>query len=156
MDFRISGLPAYPFQHLYGLSNNELSEQNVIRYIVDEYPGFPDRIQMRDAQIGETVLLLNYQHQPAPTPYQASHAIFITEGANQSFDRINLIPQCMQIRPQSLRAFDATGMMLEADLALSESEQNDIIQRMFEDSAVAYIHAHNAKQGCYSGKIERA
>jgi hypothetical protein len=46
-------------------------------------------------------------------------------------------------------------MMIDADLA--EGEQVEpIIRRLLENPAVAYIHAHYAKRGCYSGKIERA
>ena len=61
----------------------------------------------------------------------------------------------MKIRPLSLRAFDARHMMIDADLA--EGEQVEpLIRRLLENPAVAYIHAHNAKRGCYSGKIERA
>ena len=30
------------------------------------------------------MLLLNYVHQPADTPYKASHAIFVREGAERA------------------------------------------------------------------------
>ena len=83
MGFRISGLSAEPFRHLYGLSDAELARQNVKRYVVDEPIGFPDRIEMRDAALGETVLLLNHVCQPADTPYRASHAIFVRMNKSQ-------------------------------------------------------------------------
>lgn len=156
MDFVISGLSAKPFQHLYGLSTQELSEQNIIRYSVDAHPGFSDRIEMRDAAVGETMLLINYQHQPAQTPYQASHAIFIREGALKAYQEINIIPQVLSIRPQSLRGFDQDGMLLDADIASGERELTRTIQRLFKNKQIAYIHSHNAKQGCYSGLIKRA
>ncbi|NKF24493.1 DUF1203 domain-containing protein [Solimonas sp. C16B3] len=38
-------------------------------------------------QPGETALLLNDTHQNADTPYRASHAIFIREGAVKRYDR---------------------------------------------------------------------
>jgi hypothetical protein len=31
-----------------------------------------------------------------------------------------------------------------------------LIARLFADPRVAYIHAHNAKRGCYAARIERA
>jgi hypothetical protein len=34
---------------------------------VDAKPGYPDRIEVRDAEPGESVLLLNYTHQPPTT-----------------------------------------------------------------------------------------
>ncbi len=156
MDFLISGLSAKPFQHLFGLSEQELDEQNIIRYTVDTCPGFPDRIEMRDAEIGETLLLLNYQHQPASTPYQASHAIFVLEGAKKTYQETNKIPQVLSIRPQSLRGFDQGGMLVQAEIANGEKELTRMIKQLFTNRQVAYIHTHNAKQGCYSGLIERA
>lgn len=31
-----------------------------------------------------------------------------------------------------------------------------VIERMFANPDVGYIHVHNAKRGCYSGRIDRA
>ena len=75
MSFQITGLDAAPFRRFYGLSDEELQSFGVKRFIADEKPGFPDRIELRDVEQGEAVLLLNYLHQPAETPYKASHAI---------------------------------------------------------------------------------
>jgi len=154
MAFRITGLSAEPFQHLYGLPDQELARLGVKRIIVNAKPGYPDRIELRDAEPGETVLLLNYTHQPAATPYRASHAIFIREGAIETFDRVNEIPEAMQCRLLSLRAFGADHMLLDAEVAMG-SECSAAIEQLLGNPAVAYIHAHNAKQGCYSGRIER-
>jgi hypothetical protein len=155
MTFRITGLSADPFRHLYGLPDAELQALGVVRYTVDAKPGFPDRIEMRDAEIGETVLLLNHVCQPADTPYHASHAIFVREGADVAYDAIDVIPDVMAGRMLSLRAFDKAGMMLDADLCEGR-DMAPVIERMFADAYVAYIHAHNAKRGCYSGRIDRA
>ena len=88
MHYRISGLSPEPFRHLYGLSDDELARAGVIRYLADKSPGFPDRIEMRDADIGQRLLLLNHVCQTAATPYRASHAIFVREGAEETYDRI--------------------------------------------------------------------
>jgi hypothetical protein len=155
MGFRITGLSAEPFRHLYGLSDDQLARQGAKRYVVDEAPGFPDRIEMRDAAPGETVLLLNHVCQPADTPFRASHAIFVREGAEQTYDRVNEIPDVMRVRLLSLRAYDAQGMMLDADV-IEGQRVEEVIGRFFANPDVAYIHAHNAKRGCFSGRIDRA
>jgi hypothetical protein len=154
MAFRISGLCPTPFQAFYGLPDEELAARGIKRYIVDAQPGFPDRIEMNDAQVGESVLLLNYVHQPANTPYRASHAIFVREGAKQAYDEVDQIPESMRIRLLSLRAFSDDGMMIDADVAEGIAME-PVIMRMFANPAVSYIHAHNARQGCYSGRIDR-
>jgi hypothetical protein len=155
MSFRIIGLSPEPFRHLYGLSDQELALKGVKRYVVDEYPGFPDRIEMRDVSIGDSVLLLNHVCQPADTPYRATHAIFVREGAEHTYDRVGEIPEVMRTRLLSIRAFDAAGMMLDADV-VDGSVLEAMIARLLHSPEVAYLHAHNAKRGCYSGRIERA
>ena len=155
MNFRITGLSPEPFRLLYGLSDEELALRGVKRYVADHRPGFPDRVEMRDADVGETLLLLNHVCQPANTPYRASHAIFIREGALNTYDRIDEVPEVMRTRLLSMRAYDALGMMLDADV-VDGRQIEAVINSFFLSSEVAYIHAHNAKRGCYSGRIDRA
>jgi hypothetical protein len=155
MSFRITGLSAEPFRHLYGLSDQDLARHGVMRYIADKKPGFPDRIEVRDASVGENLLLLNHVCQPANTPYRATHAIFVREGAEDTYDRVDEVPEVMRMRLLSLRAYDAEGMMLDAEV-VDGSEIEAVISRFFLSPHVAYIHAHNAKRGCYSGRIDRA
>ena len=45
MSFRITSLSPEPFRHLFGLPDDALAERGVKRYVVDESPGFPDRIE---------------------------------------------------------------------------------------------------------------
>ncbi len=155
MAFRITGLSPKPFQSLFGLPDKELASLGIKRYIVDRNPGFPDRIEIKDAELGQSVLLLNHLSQPAETPYRASHAIFIREWATQAYDAVDQIPQSMRIRLLSLRAFADDGMMLNADV-VDGIAMESVVTRMFADPEVSYIHVHNAKQGCYSGRIDRA
>ncbi|MGA3156088.1 MAG: DUF1203 domain-containing protein [Steroidobacteraceae bacterium] len=155
MAFRISGLSPAPFRPLYGLSDEELAQKGIRRYIADTCPGFPDRIEMRDAGIGQSVLLLNHVCQPADTPFRASHAIFVREGAETTYVGLDEVPEVMRTRVLSLRAFDGCGMMLDADLA-DGGKIEALIARLFGNPRVHYIHAHYAKRGCYSGRIDRA
>lgn len=155
MNFRVVGLSPEPFRHLYGLSEQDLAAHGVIRYVADESPGYPDRIEMREAKVGETLLLLNHVCQPAETPYRATHAIFVREGAEETYDRINEVPEVMRLRLLSLRGYDAAGMMLDADI-IEGKEIEGLIERLLGNPQVDYIHVHNARRGCYSGRIERA
>ncbi len=154
ISYRITGLPATTFAPLFGLDDAALAAKRAKRYIVDEKPGFPDRVEMRDLNIGERALLLNYLHQRAETPYRAAHAIFVREGAFETYDRINEVPEVMRIRLLGLRAFDAGGMMLDADLVEGKHVEN-LIERMLGASKTAYIHAHYAKRGCFAARIDR-
>jgi hypothetical protein len=126
-----------------------------MRVIADQKPGFPDRIELRDAEPGQSLLLLNYTHQPAGNAYHASHAIFVREGAETSYDRVDEIPLVMRERTMSLRAFDEKDLMVEAELGAGP-ELEPLIQRMLTRANVAYIQAHYAKRGCYAARITRA
>ena len=101
------------------------------------------------------MLLINHVCQPANTPYRATHAIFVREGAEQTFDQIDEVPEVMRVRLLSLRAYDQEGMMVDADV-VDGMEIESLIERLFSNPKVAYIHAHNAKRGCFSGQIDRA
>jgi uncharacterized protein DUF1203 len=155
MTFRVTGLSSAPFQHLFGLSNQALAELGVQRIVADKKPAFPDRIELRDADIGETLLLLNYTHQPANNPYRSSHAIFVREGATSTYDRTNEIPEVMRPRILSLRAFDDTHQMIDADI-VDGREVEGLIDRFLANRTVTYIQAHYAKRGCYAARIDRA
>jgi hypothetical protein len=154
MSFRITGLDPAPFRPLYGLADIDLARLGARRCRVDAKPGFPDRVEMRDAEPGESVLLLNYVHQPADSPYRASHAVFVREGAERAYEGVDETPECLRLRMLSLRAFDASGDMVDADL----TDGRDIeaaIARLFANPAADYIHAHYAKRGCYAARIDR-
>jgi hypothetical protein len=155
MSFRVMGLDPRLFQNLISLSDNELAALGASRHVVTAKPGFPDRIEVRDLEIGETALLLNYEHQPADTPYRASHAIFVGESSTQMLDVVDQVPEVIRIRPISLRAFNAAGEMVDADLA-DGAALEPVIARFFGNPDVAYLHAHYAKRGCYAARIERA
>ena len=154
MPFRVIGLSPEPFRHLYGLSDAQLLAQGARRYIVDKNPGFPDRIELRDLDPGETSFLVNYMHQSAPTPYRASHAIFVREGAQNACCVVDEIPEVMRRRTLSLRAFDAAHMMVDATLVEGRQAEQAVRVLLATDS-VAYIQAHYAQRGCYAARIER-
>lgn len=154
MSFRIIGLDPAEFSALFDLSDEELAARSVVRVVADAMPGFPCRVTLRDAEPGQTLLLLNYEHQPAPTPYRSAHAIFVTQHA-QRFEQASHVPQALRVRPLSVRAFDAHGMMLDADL-VDGADLERVIERFFEDGRAEYLHVHYAKRGCYAARVERA
>jgi Protein of unknown function (DUF1203) len=152
--FRITGLPAETFQHLFALTDEQLAAHHAQRYVADAKPGYPDRIEMRDAEVGESVILVNHMHLPDDSPYRSSHAVFVLEGATESYDATDRVPDVLRGRMLSLRAFDDAGMMLDADL-VAGADIEPLIIRFFANPAIAFIHVHYAKRGCYACRIDR-
>lgn len=155
MSFRISGLPQSEFRELFQLSEAELFAKGIRRMTVDLFPGYPDRISLDDAPIGSTVLLLNYEHQPANTPYRSRHAIFVHEQAPETFDATDIVPPALKRRVLSIRAFSEAGDLLAADLGKGD-ELAPKFEAMLADPNVAYLHAHYAKPGCFAARVVRA
>jgi len=155
MSYRIVGLDPKQFEPLVALSDDELAVRGIARVVADEKPSFPCRVTLRDADIGESLLLLNYEHHSVPNPYRSAHAIFIIEHAAQRYDEVSRIPEVMTNRLLSIRSFDESGMMLDADLAAGKDVE-PLILRLFAQPRAAYLHVHNAKRGCFSARVERA
>jgi hypothetical protein len=155
MSFRATGLSPSHFEPLFALSNAELATRGIQRVVADEKPGFPCRVTLEDAEPGESLLLLPFQHQPAHSPYRASGPIFVREGAAQSFDAANAVPPVLRGRSLSLRGYDAQDCIVEADVVSGEVVEEAITQFFARDD-VRYIHVHNAKRGCFACRIDRA
>ncbi len=155
MSFVITGLEPQPFAHLFGLSDDVLSRQNILRKTVEAKPGYPCRITLEDAEPGETVLLLSHESHAAPTPYASRYAIYVREGAAAARSYKNELPPVFAGRSIALRLFSQGGMLLGADMGRGE-ELTAKIEAAFGRADVAYIHAHNAMHGCFSAEICRA
>jgi hypothetical protein len=155
MSYIVSGLPIALFEPLFGLADHALAARGALRISATADAFFPCRVLLEDAKPGETLLLLNYEHQPADTPYQSRHAIFVNEMARETHCYIDRIPDILATRRLiSLRAFDESGMLIDADI-VPGMEVEATTLRMLTKPQAAYIHAHNAARGCYAARIER-
>ncbi len=155
MGFQVSALSIDQFSHLFGQDGEVLAQSGVQRVIADDCPGYPCRVSLQDAAIGESLLLMNYEHQSAASPYRSSHAIYVREFASQARPDKNEIPESLRIRLLSVRSFDNSGMMLEADV-IDGRQLERLVEQLFNNDTVDYLHIHSAKRGCYAARVERA
>jgi len=155
MTYKITGLEPSQFAHLVGLSDEELTVLGAVRMTADKKPSFPCRVTLDDAEVGETLLLVNHVSHAGDNPYRASHAIFVSEKATEAAVYEDEIPPALERRVLSIRAFDRDGMMTDAALA-QPGEADATIRKMFTDDAVDHIDAHNATRGCFAARVERA
>jgi hypothetical protein len=152
MNFRIVGLPAEDFTHLFTLSDSDLAAAGGVRRVAD-YP-YPCRVSLTDARPGEELVLVNYEHHPVDSPYRMRFAIFVRQG-DETYDRVNEIPEQLRKRTLAVRAFDDKGMMVANRLAEGR-ELEAAIEQLLTLSQTAYLHIHFAAAGCYAAKVERA
>jgi len=156
MSYVVSGLPIEEFAPLFGLSAAELAARGVERVTAGDDGGYPCRVTLADAAPGETLLLLNHEHQPAQTPYRSRHAIFVREAARETARLKDAMPAILaERRLMALRAFDANGRMIAAEIVPGPEVEATAL-RLLDDPAAAYLHAHNPAWGCWAARIDRA
>src|SRR5690606_17769628 len=79
--FQLSGIPHEPYADLFDLSDDDLAKHHAKRMIADADFGFPCRISLRDARIGDELLLLPYRHLSGNSPYRAAGPVFVSRHA---------------------------------------------------------------------------
>jgi hypothetical protein len=153
-NFRIVGLPLAQFEPLFSLDNNELAQKGARRLIVDAKPGFPCRVSLQDAEIGERVILVPFVHHDVESPYRASGPIFVRETAKEIQPAPGEIPDVVAGRIISVRAYNDKGMMANAAVTPGKELESQI-ENFLGDAQISYLHLHNAGAGCYSCRVER-
>ena len=154
MTYRISGLDPQLFKGVYGASEATLAGQGAVRMKVDAQPGYPCRVSLVDAAVGESVLLLPHRLERSG-PYAFTYAIFVRENAADAATYVDEVPPVFTSRQLSLRGFDKHDMV--AATALAQPGRADAaLREILEDPAISYIDVHNAIPGCFAARVERA
>ncbi len=151
MSFRITGLPAETFAHLFALSDAELAAHGAVRKIADG-PA-PCRVSLTDATPGDEVILVNHEHHAVASPYRMRFAIYVRAG-EETFDAVDTVPDQLRRRTLAVRGFDARGMMTGWEI-IEGVFLEEAIERQFADAAARYLHVHFAAPGCYAARVER-
>jgi uncharacterized protein DUF1203 len=144
--FRVSGIdPA---------EADRLRAAGGIAYVADEKPGFPCRQCLRDAEIGDELILVSYDPFDQSSPYRSSSPIFLHRTPCTAFDADDL-PQQLTCRNLSVRAFDGAAMMQDG-VVIDGRDLLTTIDDLFTNPAIEYLHVHNAGRGCWAAKVRRA
>ncbi len=154
IDFRLEAIPRERFENLLELGEEELRAHHAKWVEVDAEPGYPCRVSLEDAKIGERVLLVTYTHHDVDSPYRASGPIFVRELCRTRMPDIDEIPQMLHHRLLSLRAYDSRAMLAAAEV-IEGNDLRNAIHDMFETVTVEYIHIHNARPGCFNCTVRR-
>jgi len=154
MTYRISGLDPADFAALRGADDATLAAHNAKRVVAANKPGFPCRVTLEDAELGESLILLHHVTHDVATPYRSAYAIYVREAADRAATFIDELPPVFANRPLAFRAFDAAGMLRNAALS-APGDADAAIRNLFEEAQIAYIDAHNAAHGCFAARVER-
>jgi Protein of unknown function (DUF1203) len=123
-------------------------------YIADSKPGYPCRQCLRDAEIGEELLLVSYDPFTIDSPYRSASPIFL-HVTSCAPDESSALPEQLTRRQLSIRAFDCDAMMIDAAV-IDGANLDSTLQQMFADDHTEVVHVHNAGRGCWATNVTRA
>jgi hypothetical protein len=152
MSFRIRGLDAGQFAHLFALPDAKLAAHAALRKIADG--PHPCRVSLTDAAPGDAVILVNHEHHAVASPYRMRFAIYVRQ-AEKTFDAVDSVPDQLRRRTLAVRGFDDKGMMTGWEL-IEGIWLEEAIERQFGAPRAQYLHLHFAAPGCYAARVERA
>ena len=154
-NFKFIAVDKKEFDLFMNLNDEELEAHQAKWLTVDEYPGYPCRVSLEDARIGERVLFLPYWHHDVKSAYKAMGTVLVRENANTTKLQVNQVPQMLLHRLLSIKAYDSNNMMVDHDIAQG-SELEYKLKEQFKNINVEYIHLHYASPGCFCSQVNRA
>ncbi|MDW6094794.1 DUF1203 domain-containing protein [Vibrio rhizosphaerae] len=154
-NFIIKPIEKSMFSEYLNLNDQQLEKFSAKWLIADSKPGFPCRVSLKEAEIGERILLIPYKYHDVNSPYKASGPIFIREDAVEAKLNINEIPEILTQRLLSVRAYSEDSLMIHAETTLGSGLEK-IICNMLTDANVKYLQVHNANPGCFNCTVYRA
>ena len=147
----------HPFAPLFALLRGELSRIDARRVVADRKPGFPCRVSLVDADIGEE-LLLSAVRAPAGRPRPtARRGRFSCARPRSGRLEPGVVPDYVRTRLMSV-----TGLRRGASddrcrgVSGNRGRPGHRLPRCSRAREAAYIHLHNANRGCFSCAVRRA
>ena len=154
MSYTLRGLEPALFEPLFALDEETLASRGMRWMRVDSPVGFPCRISLEDAPVGERVLLLPFVHQDSHSAYRASGPIFVRRDIREARHLVGELPPYLTRRVLSVRAYDAADDMVAADV-IDGAAAAPLIERYLARGEISYLHLHFAKRGCYACRVDR-
>ena len=156
MTYRIEGLSPTDFLSLFSLDDAALAARSIERHPAED--GMPCRITLDEVEAGDEALLLPFAHHAAATPFRASGPIFVSRRATTSRTAPvvyeNRIPPSLARRLLSVRAYDARGSMVDAEVCGGSAAERQI-ETFLAKPEVDFLHVHYARRGCYAARVTR-
>jgi hypothetical protein len=126
-------------------------DPGAVRVVADEPGSYPCRRCLRDADVGETMVLLGYDPFLGASPYSGRGPIYVHERDCAPFAGEGL-PRQLTRRLLSVRAYDDRHMLVGADVT-EGGRLAEVAERLLGGEA-AYLHVHNARPGCFAARID--
>lgn len=123
--------------------------------IAGEFPGFPCRQCLQDAEVGEELILVSHDPFIGSSPYRSASPIFLHRHTSTPPAEDRALPEQLTRRQLSVRASDSDQLMIDA-VVIEGSDLDLTLQRFFDNIDINQVHVHNASRGCWAVSAERA
>lgn len=146
---------AYVLAPIDAVAAAELRSLDGERYVADAKPGYPCRQCLRDAEIGETLILVSHDPFSVDSPYRSRSPIFLHEQRCAPSNGVDGLPDQLTCRQLSVRSFDEQALMIDAAV-IDGTTLDDQLQRFFANDDTSEVHVHNASRGCWATSVTRS
>ena len=119
----------------------------------DSPNSYPCRHCLRWANPGERVILFTYASVPPNRPYSETGPVFVHAEPCERYDGVHEYPPDFR-NGRVFRAYDADHNMIDAVVA-NGSEPEAVIEKLFENPEIKFVHARSVTRGCYTFGVER-
>jgi hypothetical protein len=124
------------------------------RQVVADGPS-PCRRCLRNAEVGDALILLPYDPFTVRSPYTSEGPVYVhADGCEPHRPEVDALPEQVRGRTFSVRAYDRGAMMLDAEVVAGDALA-DRARALLDDGAT-FVHAHFAGPGCFAFRIDRA
>ena len=123
--------------------------------VADAHPGYPCRQCLRDAEVGDELILVSWDPFTTDSPYRSSSPIFLHARSCGEPELVDGVPAQLLRRQLSVRAFDAGAMMIDAAV-IDGTDLAGTLERFLAEPACDHVHVHNASRGCWATRADRA
>ncbi len=154
INYVVSGLDETGFQKLFDLNELELAKLGAVKIIATSKPGYPCVISLDDAEIGEEIILLPYDHINSNSPFRSRGPVYVRNNVRKVLLE-NSVPENLKIRRLSVRVYDDKDMMVNAR-TIDGRELEKFIQEAFRNPEATYIQVHISSPGCFNCQIDRS
>jgi hypothetical protein len=152
--FRVVPIPESVAEDVRRTKADPYGNESLEPIRVEDPKGYPCRLCLEDAQVGEEVLLFSYSPFERPAPYRNLGPIFVHAHACAPYAG-DTVPELLRGRLLALRSYGTDDRMVDCDV-VQGSEIESTLSRLFSNAKARYVHVHNARPGCFMARVDRA
>jgi hypothetical protein len=154
-DFRVFPIPDSVARQIRNARVDEYRHRLSVS-IASENDTGPCRSCLKVFVPGEARLLFSYAPNPHDHPYNEIGPIYIHETECSPYADHAAFPRELRTRrPIALRCYAGDGVMMGGEL-VGNRPVEEVIESLFENPDVQYLHARTATVGCFIARIEKA